>query len=147
MIRAACLVALALMALPLPRADAFEQDRFAIGFWVDPPMDEQAEARYQQIADADFSLVIGGFGANTREKVLRQVALCEQHDLKAIVARCDWQPDELPESPAVWGYMLKDEPHAGQFEELAAKADDIRSARPGRIAYVNLFPCVATPEQ
>jgi len=126
---------------------AFEQDRFAIGLWVDPPIDDKAEMRYQRLADAHFTMVIGGFGANTREKVRKQIALCEKHDLKAIVSRVDWEPDELPESDAVWGYMLFDEPHSDQFPELAALTERIREARPGKIGYVNLFPSTVGTER
>ena len=43
----------------------FQQDRFAIGFWVDPPVDERAEARYAEIAQAHFNLVLALFHAPT----------------------------------------------------------------------------------
>jgi len=49
--------------------ERFKQDRFAIGFWVDPPMDDRADERYAEIAEANFTLVIGGFGARTPEQV------------------------------------------------------------------------------
>ena len=55
----------------------FTQDRFAIGFWVDPPIGDDADARYAEIAEANFTLVIGGFGGNTPELVRRQLGLCE----------------------------------------------------------------------
>ena len=58
----------------------FIQDRFAIGFWVDPPADEKMDERYAEIAAANFTLVLGGFGARTPEAVQRQLALCEKHD-------------------------------------------------------------------
>ncbi|MDD8052281.1 MAG: hypothetical protein PHG55_13140, partial [Verrucomicrobiota bacterium] len=45
--------------------ERFVQDRFAIGFWVDPPLGEDADLRYQEIADAHFTMVLGGFGART----------------------------------------------------------------------------------
>jgi hypothetical protein len=138
---------LAGFCLAAMQAVAFEQERFAIGFWVDPPMDTRAEARYEEIADANFTLVIGGFGASTRDTVLRQIALCEQFDLKAIVSLCDWPMEELPDSPAVWGYAVRDEPSANDYPALAEKVAAIRSARPGKLAYINLFPCVASAEQ
>ena len=46
-----------------PETARFTQDRFAIGFWVDPPADEKMDAHYAEIAEANFTLVIGGFGA------------------------------------------------------------------------------------
>jgi hypothetical protein len=118
----------------------FQQDRFAIGFWVDPPLDDKADARYKEIADANFTLVIGGFGARGLDAVEKQLALCEEYDLKALVACGEAAPTQFPESPACWGYMLRDEPSASDFPALAKQVQAIREARPGRLAYINLFP-------
>ncbi|MBM3241393.1 hypothetical protein FJZ31_34365 [Candidatus Poribacteria bacterium] len=48
-----------------PDTRRFVQERFAISFWVDPPAEEDMDARYKEIAEANFSLVLGGFGART----------------------------------------------------------------------------------
>lgn len=125
----------------------FVQDRFAIGFWVDPPIGDDADLRYQEIADAHFTMVIGGFGARTPEAVKTQIELCEKYDLKAIVSRAGLPPDQLPESPAVWGYMIHDEPSAKDFPDLRKTVDDIHRARPGRLCYINLFPNYANQRQ
>lgn len=127
--------------------EGFVQDRFAIGFWVDPPMDAQADARYKEIADANFTMVIGGFGANTPEKVRQQLDLCEKYGLKAVVAQAGVAPEDLPEGPACWGYTLRDEPSAADFADLAAKAAPIRAAHPDKMVYVNLFPDYASEKQ
>ena len=125
----------------------FVQDRFAIGFWVDPPIDEKADARYQEIADAHFSLVIGGFGANNVERVEQQLALCEKYGLKAVVGCRGVEPELLPDGPACWGYSLRDEPSAKDFPALRAQSDAILAARPGKLAYINLFPDYANAGQ
>ena len=125
----------------------FVQDRFAIGFWVDPPADENMEQHYQDIADANFTLVLGGFGSRTPEDVARQLALCEKHDLKALVTSHVFEPDELPESDACWGYMIRDEPNVSDFQALRERCDPIRAARPGRVTYINLFPNYANEQQ
>ncbi|MFA6108513.1 MAG: hypothetical protein WDA75_07060 [Candidatus Latescibacterota bacterium] len=125
----------------------FVQDRFAVGFWVDPPAGEEMEFRYREIAEADFTVVLGGFGARTPETVRRQIALCERYDLKALVAMAGLPPAALPESPAVWGYMLRDEPNVADFAQLRQTVDQIRAARPGRLAYINLYPNYANEEQ
>ncbi len=139
-----CLVSLG-TAAPATEGKRFVQDRFAIGFWVDPPADERMDARYAEIAEANFTFVIGGFGARTPETIQRQLQLCEKYDLKAIVARAGLPPERLPESPACWGYSIVDEPGAGAFPELRKITDAIRAARPGRLAYINLFPNYASP--
>jgi hypothetical protein len=127
--------------------ERFQQDRFAIGFWVDPPADDRMEARYAAIADAGFTLVLGGFGAVTPETIDRQLALCEKYDLKALTYPIRPNFDYLPENSACWGYMIRDEPSAADFADLRAIVDKIRAARPGKLAYINLFPNYANEKQ
>ncbi|HIJ74442.1 MAG TPA: hypothetical protein HPP83_10105 [Candidatus Hydrogenedentes bacterium] len=125
----------------------FVQDRFAIGLWVDPPMDERADGRYAELAGAHFSMVIGGFGARTPEDVEKQLELCARYDMKAVV-KCTGVPAEkLAVSSACWGYSLRDEPNAAEFGRLRKQVDAIRAARPGKLVYINLFPNYASPEQ
>ncbi len=142
-----CLALIGLAADAFAASPRFVQDRFAIGFWVDPPIDGKADARYAEIAEANFTIVIGGFGARTPETVQRQLALCEKYGLKALVARAGLAPDKLPESPALWGYMIRDEPNAKDFPALRELCDKIRAARPGKLCYINLFPNYANERQ
>ena len=125
----------------------FVQDRFAIGFWVDPPADKNMEDHYKRIAEANFTIVLGNFGARMPETVKRQLALCEKFDLKAVISRAGLPPQQLPTSPACWGYMLKDEPTVALFPELKDLVAQIRQARPGKLAYINLYPNVASIKQ
>lgn len=126
----------------------FVQDRFAIGFWVDPPADARMAERYKEIADANFTLVLGGFGASTPETIKKQLKLCKKHDLKALVA---WPKDvvagQLPDVKACWGYMLRDEPNVRDFPALRERTEQVNEARPGRLGYINLFPNYANAEQ
>ena len=127
--------------------ERFVQDRFAIGFWVDPPADEKMDARYSEIAQANFTMVLGGFGASTPETVARQLELCEKYDLKAVVWIAGDEPGQLPQSPVCWGYKLRDEPNAKDFPGLRARVDAIRKVRPGKLAFINLFPNYANESQ
>lgn len=128
-------------------AESFVQDRFAIGLWVDPPLDANADARYRELAEANFTLVIGGFGGASIEKVTQQMALCEKYDLRLVAPGHSIAPEELPDGPAIWGYALRDEPNAADFPELRKKADAIRAVRPGKLTYINLFPNYANEKQ
>lgn len=123
----------------------FQQDRFAIGFWVDPPVDDRADARYAEIAEARFNLVLALFGAPAPEQQERVLALCERHGLRAILPHRQVEPDSLIDGPACWGYSLRDEPSVVDFPELRQRVDALRAARPGRLAYINLFPSYASP--
>ncbi|HOX56765.1 MAG TPA: hypothetical protein P5205_10385 [Candidatus Paceibacterota bacterium] len=118
----------------------FIQDRFAVGFWVDPPANEQTDARFAEIAEANFTFIIGNFGATTPAAVSNQIRLCEKQGLKTIVSMAGLPPDRLPDGPACWGYSLSDEPGPGAFPDLRKTVDALRLARPGKLAYINLFP-------
>lgn len=126
----------------------FVQDRFAIGFWVDPPADAKMAERYEEIAGANFTLVLGGFGATTAETIAKQLALCEKHALRVLAAwPNETKAGQLPENPACWGYLVRDEPNAKDFPALRERVDELRKARPGRLALINLFPNYAGAEQ
>lgn len=120
----------------------FVQDRIAIGLWVPPQTAADLPRRYQELADAHFTVVIGTAGTNAAG----QLALCEAAGLKAIVDVPE-NTAPLPDGPACWGYLLVDEPNASAFPDLARRARAVREARPGRLPYVNLFPNYASPAQ
>ncbi len=84
----------------LAAADAgvFAQDRFAIGLWVLPQTQERLADRYQEIADANFTLVIGTAGTNAAA----QLALCEKAGLQALVDSTG-PVEKLPDGAACWG--------------------------------------------
>lgn len=129
------------------QADAqgqFKQDRFAIGLWVNPPLDEHAASRYREIAKANFSMVIGGFGGKNNQQLIE---LCKQNDLKLILSARTDDIASLPDDPIVWGYSLRDEPGATLFPELSERAELVRREHPGKLAYINLFPDYADPDQ
>ena len=135
---------------PAARVRRFVQDRFAIGLWFPPPLDGQADRRYAEIAETNINLIVGmgwSRGANSPEKVRRQLALCRKHGLKAIVHSAGLSPNKLPKGSACWGYNLRDEPAATEFSALARRVAAVRKARPGRLAYVNLFPNYANRRQ
>lgn len=118
----------------------FQQPEFAIGFWVDPPLDAKADQRYKEIAEANFTLVLGGFGANNPQKIQQQVELCKKYGLNALVWAGKTPVDKLPTDPACWGYMILDEPSASQFKELGEIVKRNRQARPDKMSFINLFP-------
>ncbi len=125
----------------------FVQDRFAIGFWVDPPLDERAGERYAEIAEANFTMVIGGFGGRGPEDTRRVLDLCERFGMKAIVPAHGMDEDGLIDHPAAWGYGLRDEPSAADFPALRDQVDAVRRIRPGKLGYINLFPTYASKKQ
>ncbi len=138
-----------MLVLSAPKAWAeaprFVQDRFVISFWVAPPAEHQTDARYAEIAEAGFNVVLGGASA-APEAVKKQLALCEKHGLKAIVPVPD-RIEQYADGPACWGYLIRDEPSAGDFPGLRKIVDRLRALRPGKLAYINLFPNYANAAQ
>ena len=124
----------------------FVQYRFAIGFWIDPPADENMDLHYADISAANFTMVLGGFGAKIKETVPKQIDLCEKYDLKVVVDRAGWTPAKIPEKPVVWGYRIHDEPYARDFPNLRDVVAEIREGRPGKLSYINLFPSYASEQ-
>jgi hypothetical protein len=128
--------------------ERFHQDRFAIGaFWLTFPDDEMLDARFGEIAEANFTLVFGPVGASSLESARKHVELCAKHQLRAIVYCRGVADEELPVGDACWGYRLWDEPNAERFGKLAKQVDNLRKVRPGRLGYVNLFPNYANAKQ
>jgi hypothetical protein len=151
-LRALLVVALTLIPGGIAMGDQaqvprFHQDRFAIGFWVDPPVDDLAERRYAEIAQAHFTLVLALFQAPTPLEQRRVLELCQRHGLVAILSGQAPSPAQLVDGEACWGYALRDEPGVKDFAGLRQRVDALRAARPGRLAYINLYPGYASPEQ
>lgn len=138
-------IVLACIAPVLPADPAparFRQDRFVIGMWVPPRTTHDLLVRYQEIADAHFNLVIG----NSPVPVADQLAACDRLGLKALV-EVQGPSTQWPTNASCWGYLLQDEPSTSAFPGLAKTVAELRSHRPGRLAYVNLFPNYASPAQ
>ena len=113
----------------------FVQDRFVVGMWVPPATNEKLDAHYKEISEANFNLVVGSSGTNAQQHLKR----CQRFGLKTLIG-ADGPIENLPDGPACWGYLLVDEPGAGAFANLAKRAEEIRTKRPGRFGYVNLYP-------
>jgi hypothetical protein len=126
------------------RQQRFVQDRFVIGFWVEPPFDRRAEDRYREVADAGFNTVLANFSGAAPSAYLR---VLRKFDLRAILWPKGDDVSAWPEDQALWGYALQDEPSARDFTRLRERVDAIRRGRPGRLAYINLFPNYASAEQ
>ncbi len=142
-----CILAVCAGSSDAAELSCWQQDRFCISYWVDPPIDGKEDQYYKDLKDAGFTVALGAFGARTPETVKRQLALCEKYDLKALVWSRDAMEGIYPESPACWGYMIQDEPGIAQFPELRARVDEIRAKRPGKLGFINLFPDYAAFSQ
>jgi len=127
------------------------QPRLVISFWVDPVVNvSQFDARYAEIRNANFTAVLGGFGATSPADIQAQIAAAEAHDLGVFVHADPSIPiDQLPSSnsSSFWGYQVKDEPDASEFPDLASTVSNISEWHPDKLAFINLLPNYATDTQ
>jgi hypothetical protein len=144
---------------PLPppqQAQPYELPDFLISFWVDPIVPQaQFPLEYARIANANYTAVMGGFGATTPGAVAAQVAACAGAGLMCIPTSCETAASPggsgscigigLNDS-ALLGYQLWDEPQASDFPAVAAWMASVAQRTQPRalLRFVNLLPNYAT---
>lgn len=132
-------------------AHAWQQDDFIITCWCPPTATEQNMAVF---AKDGYNL------GSARPEELDNVA---KHNLKALLLsdlfdsktlddpvktqELDALIKRVKDHPALAGYHLTDEPGAGAFPSWGRMVAFIRERDPKHLAYINLFPTYATPEQ
>jgi hypothetical protein len=153
------LVVTAILALNVCAAPT-TQPQFEIGFWLGPPEKFTTIERYREIKDANFTIAFPPLTTPSPQLNHKILDLCEQVGLRAMIAD-ERMPQSLAEKdarsqieaivkdyaqhPALYGYFIKDEPSAGDFEGLGQVAAYLREKDPAHIGYINLFPTGAAP--
>ena len=123
-------------AAPVP----WRQDRFVISAWVDPIVPpSRYDAEYARMRAANFSMLLGGFGAKSRADVVLQVAAAARADMAAVPSYCGGACVNVS---GAWGLQISDEPSAKAFAALAPKVAQVKAA--GKLAFVNLLPNYAS---
>lgn len=153
------MVRFALLALPLVFALSACADRwtppagvFPILGWVNPPKSFESAERYQEMADAGFTIVhhcsatSGPLAKGAGMHFFMHLGVPDPAEeagrkrIEEMVAK--WKDD----SHCV-GYDLMDEPNAGRFPALAAVTRAVESLDPKAVCFINLFPNYANAEQ
>ena len=136
----------------------YPKDFFPLMTWDGFPKTEEvaADTQYGLRSIRECGFTTAGFVSP------EQVLLCEQLGLTAIVrgpvSRKEWlelpedQVDGVvreliemcPQSDALLGYFIIDEPGASMFPKLAKAVEAVKKYAPGKLAYINLFPNYAT---
>lgn len=131
---------------------------FPISYWLGPSL---VRARYAEVAEAGFTVV--PIRGDTPEQILQVLDWCQEFGLQAIVLdgrirsgmtdAADWEAavDAVVAAygghPALWGYYVTDEPHLCEFAGLAQIVRAFEERDPERVAYINLYPNYASPDQ
>lgn len=135
-----------------------DQIPFAIGLWGGPSLEL---ARYQEMAEAWFTLVPvvaespeqGRLALDLAQQVGMRVIMADARIHRDLPREPGWQEvvqavvNDYAESPALWGYLLTDEPHLSHFENLAHLTRAFQALDPERVPFINLFPNYASPDQ
>lgn len=129
-----------------PAGPRFQQKEFVISSWYDPPLDDRADESYRMMAEAHFNVVLASSRGHTPEQTAMQLRLCDKYGMKAITWLVKLPADRALDGPACIGYHLQDEPKAPDFPRLAATVKELRSTRPGKLGYINLYPSHGTPK-
>lgn len=160
------LAAIGFPSSPLPAAPPLtpHPGTFPIGCFPGPPAESNTLENWQSIKDANFTLMCPVYRYDD-DAQLKMLQHCEQLGLKAVVnvkipmpnaetpLPDDWRDvvqqyvAKYGHQKAFFGYMLKDEPNAAQFGQIAQLAKAFRNADPTHCTCVNLFPIYATNEQ
>jgi hypothetical protein len=121
----------------------WKQDRFAISFWVDPVVPPaQFDFEYNRIRAANFTVLLGGFGATNPQDVALQIAAAQKAGLAAVPSICGGSCANLT---GAWGFQIADEPAVAAFPAVAKLVADAKAV--GQMAFVNLLPNYASPAQ
>jgi len=138
-------------------AATWRQREFVVSFWSPPPPSETTDSRYAEIAEAGFNVVMGGNGVQDKEASLQMLEMSRRHGLKALVldsrlygGKADRVSEVLADyakHPALYGFLLQDEPGVPAFSALGRTVDEMRRRAPELLCYINLFPNYASAEQ
>lgn len=132
-----------------------EEPTFPLMAWGHTPGDPAVLQKMR-----DCGITVAGFVAP------KDLDACRDAGLKAIVSDprvtdYDWKnvdpavarknvealTKEVKDHPAVYGYLLRDEPTAAFFPGLGAVAAAVKEFHPGAWPYINLFPNYADADQ
>lgn len=134
---------------------AFVQKEFVISFWVDPIVDpSEFGAAYALVAAANFTTIMGGFGAVQPAAVSAQIQAAASVGLTVIPSTCETAQGPGPNGTCVGlsappgtvlGYQMWDEPAESDFPTVAKWMASVRARAPDALRFVNLLPNYGFP--
>jgi hypothetical protein len=138
---------------------------FVIICFPGPPAADNRFEHYRRIRQANFNLVLPSYRYDD-EQQLQMLDHCHASGLRGVVnvkrlappvaegpPPSDWKErvksatECFAQHPALYGYMIRDEPSAKVFPQLGRVASEFRRVDPAHDICVNLFPIYASTEQ
>jgi hypothetical protein len=131
---------------------------FPISFWSGPELTPEA---YQEAIACGFNVI--PIQEKTPDRISLGLDMAHQGGIKGLVVDGRIHPglpdqpgwsaivravvNDYQSHPALYGYLLTDEPHQRQFENLHKLVNEFKHFDPEHIAFINLFPNYASPDQ
>ena len=142
-----------------------EQEPFPIVCVLGPSANDNRIEHWQRIRDANFTVVLPSFQYDDSD-LLKMLNYCQQIGIKGIVHAkrlappgssdsppADWRQraaevvERYSDHPALFSYMVRDEPGADLFPQLGRIVREFERLDPRHPVSINLFPVHATEEQ
>lgn len=153
MIKAAILLAIAAAMLVAAVPAVAVDDTFVITYWLGP---EASDMRIAEVAEANFTVAGPPAGPVSVEDNLKYLDFCRKYGIKGLVhdarvkaklpsdpgfeANLDAVIADYSKHPALYGYMILDEPGPNMFPLLAAVNQYLLKKDPAHVPYINIFP-------
>lgn len=138
---------------------------FAIICFPGPPGSDNRVEHYERIRRANFNLVLPSYRYDDAQQ-LQMLDHCHSTGLRGVVnvkrlappvaegpPPSNWKElvqsaaERFAQHPALYGYMIRDEPNAEAFPQLGRVATEFQRVDPAHDICVNLFPMYASSEQ
>jgi hypothetical protein len=127
------------------------QPKMMLSMWVDPKGNTEADykKRYEEIVFANFTAIMGGFGATSEKQIVQQLNAAFDLDLGVIVASDlagfnDYSDkniySQIRNASSFWGFLVKDEPFPSDFPTYANLSKELAQKFPTKLQFINLFP-------
>ena len=146
-------------------ASGVQDPPFAIICFPGPPASDNRVEHYEAIRRSNFNLVLPSYRYDD-EQQLQMLDHCRSTGLRGVVnvkhlapplaegpPPPNWQEliqsaaERFAKHPALYGYMVRDEPNAVVFPQLASVAREFERVDPAHDICINLFPIYASTEQ
>ena len=135
-----------------------QENVFPISFWCQPT---NTYENWKTVAECGFT--VAPISATSVEEGRKVLDWLQEFGLKGMIVdpritvtlpeTRGWKETILQivadyqDHPALWGYYITDEPGLDRFANLSKLVKSFQKADPEHIAYINLFPNYASPDQ
>lgn len=147
---------IALIVLSLIGIAVQAQESITIGNWWGPGKDQKGQQAFNDLAAAGFNTTMVGTWQSSNVEILKVLDYCKNAGVKVILTvdgdeygipgymeRIESWVKAFKDHPALYAYMIGDEPWGDRLKTLGEVADRIRKIDNKHVIYDNLLPAFA----